>query len=421
MVEDNVIQKDVIAPVSENNTNMNVTTVLDKIPDFKPKVTESESELDLPVDEAEFIEKLPQKKVTKTKLKSKKITVEDTKLVKTRKRAASEDRQVSKVVEKVISKSRKRPVDKNLPESLKSVSPLNELPKRNRRAASVDILTSEISSFSSDKVPKKKVNSKVKAAVVETEDDTLKKQKKGTKKEDQPKIMETKDDETKIIEKNSKAKKNTKKVLNEEKENVVAIEEDDVKAALNSIQEKPKSKRGIKKVKIDKPVEDEDEENKEDKEEKVPKPSSRSRAAPKVMDKPNSEKDLEKKQKSVPKSKKNTKASELSEESSKIHETDDSNKSPEIKPKRERKLKQTDVEQKDNDLKEIKAPKRGGRRAKVEDLDEEEVQQKSPPIEREKIQESEDLADNFSDTPESDKKEVKPVAAKRKTKTKSRK
>jgi len=254
VIEDNVIQmdeKDVIVPVSEDNKNMNVTVVLDEIPDFKPKVTDLESESDLAVDEAESVKKPVQKKVTKTKLKAKKQTVEDTKVVRTRKRAASEDRQVLKVEEKVVSKSRKRPVDKNLPESLK-VSPLNELPKRNRRAASVDILASETSSFPSDKVPKKKVNSKSsKAAIVVTEDDALKKQKKGTKKEDQPKIMEIKDDETKIVEKNSKGKKNTKKVSNEEKENVVTTDQNDVEPALNSIQEKPKSKRGIKKVKID--------------------------------------------------------------------------------------------------------------------------------------------------------------------------
>jgi len=252
VVEDNVIQmdeKDVIVPVSEDNKNMNVTVVLEEIPDFKPKVIDLESESDLAVDEAESIKKPVQKKVTKAKPKSKKQTVEDTKVVRTRKRAASEDRQVLKVEEKVVSKSRKRPVDKNLPESLKPVSPLNELPKRNRRAASVDILTSETSSFPTDKVPKKKVNSKSsKAAIVVTEDDALKKQKKVTKKEDQPKIMEIKDDEAKIVEKNSKGKKNTKK---EGKENVVIIDQIDIEAALNSVQEKPKSKRGIKKVKID--------------------------------------------------------------------------------------------------------------------------------------------------------------------------
>lgn len=257
MVEDDIIQmdeKDVIEPASEDNKNMNVTVVLEEIPDFKPKVIDLESESDLVVDETEFIKKPVQKKVTKTKLKSKKQTVEDTKVVRTRKRAASEDRQVSKVeVEgKVVSKNRKRPVDKNLPESQKPVSPLNELPKRNRRAASVDILTSETSGFPSDKVPKKKVNSKSsKAAITVTEDDALKKQKKGAKKEDQPKIMEIKDDETKIVEKNSKVKKNTKKLSNEEKENVVTTEQNDLEAALNSIPDKPKSKRGIKKVKID--------------------------------------------------------------------------------------------------------------------------------------------------------------------------
>lgn len=417
MVEDNVIQKDekdVEIPISENNANMNVTVILEEIPDFKQKVTELETESDLVEDEAESIKKPVQKKVSKTKLKSKKQTVEeDSKTLKTRKRAASEDRQVVKVEEKVVSKSRKRPVDKILPESLKPVSPSNELPKRNRRAASVDILTYETASYPSDKVPKKnKVNSKsTKSAIVVTEDDALKKQKKGTKKEDQPKVMETKDDETKILEKNSKGKKITKKVLNEEKENVTT-EQNDVEAVLNSNQEKPKSKRGIKKVKIDEPVEDE---------EKVPKPSSRSRVMPKVIVKQNSEKDLEKKQKTVPKTKKIVKSPENFEESSEINETDDSNKSPEIKPKRERKFKQNDLDQKDDNFKEIKSRKRGGRKPKVEDFDEE-VQQKSPlPVEHEINLEFEDLADDLPDTPESEKEEVKPIAAKRKTKAKSRK
>lgn len=140
-----------------------------------------------------------------------------------------------------------------------------------------------------------------------------------------------------------------------------------------------------------------------------------------MMVKQNSEKDLEKKQKSVPKTKKNMKSSEVSEESSEINETDDSNKSPEIKPKRERKFKQIDVEQKDNDFKEIKASKRGGRKAKVENFDEEEVQQKSPTVEHENNQESGDMVDDLPDTPESGKKEVKPIAARRKTKAKSKK
>ncbi|XP_025204452.1 transcriptional regulator ATRX homolog [Melanaphis sacchari] len=419
MIEDEVIQKDEIdvkTSNSEINMDMNATVVLERIPDFQQQeATEVESELDLVVNEEEPIKKPVQKKISKSKLKSKKQTAEeDSRAVRTRKRAASEDRQALKAEEKVVSKSRKRPVDKNLPESLKPVSPLNELPKRNRRAASVDIITSESSSHPLDKVSKKNkvTNKSTKAAIVVTEDDELKKQKKGTKK-DQPKIMEIKDDETKILEKNSKGKKNTKKVLNEEKENVVT-EQNDGEFVLNGIQGKPKSKRGVKNVKLDEI--DQDEENKV---EKVTKPSSRSRAAPKVMAKQNNEKDLEKKQKNVPKTKKNIKSPEKSEESSEINESDDSNKTPEIKPKRERKFKQIDVEKKDDEFKEIKAPKRGGRKAKVEDLDDE-VLQKSPPTEHEIYLETEDLADDLPHTPESKKKEVKPIA-KRKTKAKSKK
>jgi len=137
------------------------------------------------------------------------------------------------------------------------------------------------------------------------------------------------------------------------------------------------------------------------------------------MAKQNNEKYTEKTQKSVPKTKKNIKSPEKSEESSEINESDDSNKTPITKPKRERKFKQTDVEKKDDEVKEIKAPKRGGRKAKVEDLDEE-VLQKSLPAEQEINLESEDIADDLSHTPESGKKEVKTIA-KRKTKAKSKK
>ncbi|CAH1738200.1 enolase-phosphatase E1-like [Aphis gossypii] len=426
MVEDDVIQRDEIdvkTSITENNTDMNVTVVLEEIPDFQQKATESESELDVVIDEVESIKKPVQKKKTKSKLKSKKQTVEeDSRAVRTRKRAVSEDRQTLKVEEKVISKSRKRPVDKNLPESQKSVSPLNELPKRNRRAASVDIITSEISSYPVEKIPKKnKATGKSTKAAIVSEDNVLKKSKKGMKKEDQPVVIETKDDDTKIVEKNSKGKKNTKKVLSDEKENVVTTEEDvviaeenDVELVLNGIQEKPKSKRGIRKAKIDELGQDE-----EDKVEKLPKPSSRSRAAPKVIAKQNSEKDIEKTLKNLPKTKKNIKSPEKSEESSEINESDDSNKTPETKPKRERKFKQTDVEKKDDNVKEVKAPKRGGRKAKVEDLDEE-VLQKSPPAEQEINLESEDIADDLPHTPESAKKEIKTIA-KRKTKAKSKK
>lgn len=129
--------------------------------------------------------------------------------------------------------------------------------------------------------------------------------------------------------------------------------------------------------------------------------------------------DVDKKQKIVPKNKKNIKSPENSEESSDKNETDNSNKSPEIKPKRVRKLKQIDVDQKDDNLKEIIAPKRGGRKAKVEELAEEVL--KNSPFSDEINQQSGDLPEDLPDTPDSEKNDVKPVAAKRKTKAKSKK
>lgn len=252
LVEDNVISKDE-ENYEKNNTEINnVTVVMEEIPSFNSKVEEFKLEID---DEEELVKKPPvQKKVTKTKSKSKKQSVEeDSKTVKTRKRAASEDRQILKVEEKVVSKSRKRPIDKSSQLSPKLVSPPNQQPKRNQRAASVDVLTSETSGNQPDKVLKKngqKVNGKsTKAATIVVEDEALKKPKKGVKKEDPPKIIEENDEEIKNVEKTSKTKKNTKKVLNEENAYVLTTEEIDVESVSTDVQEKPKSKRGIKKVK----------------------------------------------------------------------------------------------------------------------------------------------------------------------------
>lgn len=87
-------------------------------------------------------------------------------------------------------------------------------------------------------------------------------------------------------------------------------------------------------------------------------------------------------------------------------------KTPEMKLKRVRKGKQIQDEEK------VKpSTKRGGRKVKVEDL-EDEVKQISPPESNdEEVFKTGDLPDNIPDTPESGQ-DVKPTAAKRKPKTK---
>lgn len=108
---------------------------------------------------------------------------------------------------------------------------------------------------------------------------------------------------------------------------------------------------------------------------------------------------------------------EKSEESSGKNDTDDSvmTSPPEIQPKRGRHKKQ----QNNVDEKDIKVPKRGGRRVKGEDF--EEVLPKSPPLDDDVLVEAGDLADGSPATPESGKNETKPVVVKRKTKTKTTK
>lgn len=87
----------------------------------------------------------------------------------------------------------------------------------------------------------------------------------------------------------------------------------------------------------------------------------------------------------------------------------------EILPKRGRHKKQ----QNNVDEKDIKVPKRGGRRVKGEDF--EDALLKSPPLDDGVLVEAGDLADGSPATPESGKNETKPVVVKRKTKTKTSK
>jgi len=200
---------------------MNATVVLEKMPECvineEPIVIDSDSEFF--EDEEVPIRAIVHKKITKGKPKLKKQTLEeDSKVKKTKERASSVEIEViSKVVEKAVGKSRKRPVDKDASESSKSpTSPVSEPPKRNRRALSVDALS--------------KV-SKTRKDTVAIEDE--KKNKKGTKK-----------DKQKLPDKSTKPKKTAKKVLEEEKQKSPTGQNIDEP---NNLPGKPKSKRGTKK------------------------------------------------------------------------------------------------------------------------------------------------------------------------------
>lgn len=167
-----------------------VTVILNKIPNIVLKDIDTESDLE----DEETDKKLTQKKLTKGKSKSKKETTDtNLKVPKSKERASSEDRQTEVVVKVVGSKNRKRPVDKD--SDPKSISPVNEPTKRNRRAASVDVLPSE--NPSSSQVPKR--NRKVAKDSVENENEAAT---KINKKE-----------QVKILEKNTKEKKYIKKAI----------------------------------------------------------------------------------------------------------------------------------------------------------------------------------------------------------------
>jgi len=198
----------------EYGSNLNVTVVLGEIPDSFEKKTES-PELKLDIDEKELNSKtiLP-KKIVQKKRKTKKTTLSETNTV-------GEDCEVVKVKEKVVSRSRKRPVEKEIPELSKSVSPIKESNKRNKRAASVDI------------IPSYEVIKNVKDVVIQEEKGS-KKIRKGIKKESSE------------VEKTTKTKKITKKMAFEEKGNSITPEKVDIESN-NVLQVKPKSKRVVKK------------------------------------------------------------------------------------------------------------------------------------------------------------------------------
>jgi len=195
------------------SSTMNVTVVLENKPDFFVKKTES-SELKQVIDEDESGGKkdIP-KKIAKTKPKTKKPTLDED---SNGKRNVNEDCQTIKVKEKVVGRSRKRPVDKDESKLSKSVSPINEPLKRNRRAASVDILSCG--------------DTKKNLKAVVTQEEIPKKNRKGVKKEQND------------VEKNIKTKKITKKMTVGEKDDA---ESNDI------LQGKPKPKKGVKKEPID--------------------------------------------------------------------------------------------------------------------------------------------------------------------------
>lgn len=223
--------------------NLNVTILLENLPDSIVGISnESKSEPELIKDKDEKLNKRPvQKKMPKEKSKLKKQILEDTKGKKNKTRASSAENQRIKVEEKAVgSKNRKRPIERGdimIIEPSKSISPINDQPKRNRRACSVDTTSSQttISVQRSKQINKDNVEIK---AEVEIEDEVPKKTKKRVKKEEP----------SKLPDKNLKTKKNNKKIITTKKENSPTLEQDI--ELLNVIQEKPRSKKGTKKEQI---------------------------------------------------------------------------------------------------------------------------------------------------------------------------
>lgn len=221
---------------------MNVTILLENLP--HPIVgmsSESKSESELVDDKEEKLNKKPvQKKMPKEKSKLKKQILEDSKEKKIKTRASSAENQRPKVEEKVVgSKNRKRPIEKgDIMEPSKLVSPINDQPKRNRRACSVDISSSHTTISVQRSKQINKDNEEIEAEN-EIVDEVPKKLKKKVKKGEEP---------SKLPGKNLKIKKDKKKIVTAEKENSPTPEQNI--ELLSAVQEKPKSRKGAKKEQI---------------------------------------------------------------------------------------------------------------------------------------------------------------------------
>lgn len=217
---------------------MNVTILLENLPNSIVGISdESKSEPEVVEVKDEKPNKKPlQKKMLKEKSKLKKQIPEDSKGKKNKTRASSVENQRIKIEEKAVgSKNRKRPIERgDILEPSKSISPINEQPKRNRRACSVDTSSSHatISDQRSKQINKDKIE-------IEAEVEVQKKIKKRVKKEE---------GSSKLPEKNLKTIKNKKKIITTEKESSPTVEQNI--ELLSAIQEKQRSKKGTKKEQI---------------------------------------------------------------------------------------------------------------------------------------------------------------------------
>lgn len=221
---------------------MNVTILLENLPNSIVGISdESKSEPEVVEVKDEKLNKKPlQKKMPKEKSKLKKQISEDSKGKKNKTRASSVENQRIKIEEKAVgSKNRKRPIERgDIIEPSKSISPINEQPKRNRRACSVDTSSSHATITVQRSKQINKDNVEIEAEV-EVEDEVPKKFKKRVKKEE---------GSSKLPEKNLKTKKNKKKIITTEKESSPTQEQNI--ELLSAIQEKPRSKKGTKKEQI---------------------------------------------------------------------------------------------------------------------------------------------------------------------------
>lgn len=217
---------------------MNVTILLENLPNSIVGISnESKSEPELVEDKDKKLNKRPiQKKMPKEKSKLKKQILEDSKEKKNKTRASSVENQRIKVEEKAVgSKNRKRPIEKgDIIEPSKLISPINDQPKRNRRACSVDTSSSHVTISVQRSKQINKDNVEIEAEV-EVEDE-VPKTKKRVKKEESSKL------------KKNNLKIKNKKMITTKKENLPALEQNI--ESLSAIQEKPRSKKGTKKEPI---------------------------------------------------------------------------------------------------------------------------------------------------------------------------
>lgn len=210
--------------------NLNSTVLIEKMKDFsKPdEIIESDNSGNKLIDE-EPKKIFVKKTAIKGKSKLSKDVKEDVRILRGRTRASSVDRQpiYTTLEKKTVGKSRKRRVDKDVSPDASGISkPIisNKVTKRNRRAASVDILSTEISKTSEGTIVVTKVTQQtnkknvkdieLKSPETSEHKEFDNKSKKKNKKNDEKKLLLTQEitaDSPDMLPQETKPKRNVKK------------------------------------------------------------------------------------------------------------------------------------------------------------------------------------------------------------------